>query len=136
MTIKKKKLKSTSPEFYGFIIYIVSYFTFAVYLLWAIIPDSVLNLIGITYYPQKQWAIIIPIYILGLIPFISFMIIGINLTKTFPLDSLNTITDEFQKYPDENDLLLLKDPNYKPYIADLPLDLVNKSIFECPLQKK
>lgn len=37
---------------YGFVLYIASICSFALYMIWAFVPDSILHSLGITYYPQ------------------------------------------------------------------------------------
>ena len=41
---------------------------------------------------HRHWALVIPIWILGLIPFITLMFIGHNLFRTPAFDSLCTLT--------------------------------------------
>ncbi|XP_046850614.1 phosphatidylinositol N-acetylglucosaminyltransferase subunit P-like isoform X2 [Xenia sp. Carnegie-2017] len=46
---------SPTPEraIYGFFLYITTYLVFGLYIMWAFLPDSILNYIGITYLPQR-----------------------------------------------------------------------------------
>ena len=68
---------------------------YCIYILWAITFDSVLDQIGISYYPSKEWAIILPIWILLLIPLCVLVFIGWNLWNTPSEYALETITDSF-----------------------------------------
>jgi len=47
-------------EIYGFVGWIATFFFIIFYLLWAFIPDTVLNDLGIHYYPSKHWAKALP----------------------------------------------------------------------------
>ena len=49
-------------EIYGFIGWIGTAVMFIVYLVWAFVPDATLRSFGISYYPNKYWAIAIPCY--------------------------------------------------------------------------
>ncbi|KAL5248924.1 hypothetical protein ACHWQZ_G017949 [Mnemiopsis leidyi] len=46
----------------GFFVYLASYIIISVYLCWALLPGSLLQSIGLTYYPQKYWALLIPVW--------------------------------------------------------------------------
>jgi phosphatidylinositol glycan class P protein len=83
-----------SRAVYGFVLYLTCYSAFAVYCVWAIIPDSFLHSLGLTYWPQKYWAIAIPIHVgLAVALFGAVIYPAINLTMTPPLDNLRTVTD-------------------------------------------
>jgi hypothetical protein len=45
--------KQPQQEIYGFVLYLGSFIVFVAYLLWAYVPDPVLNRLGIAYYPDK-----------------------------------------------------------------------------------
>uniref|UniRef100_A0A1I8EMI0 PIG-P domain-containing protein n=1 Tax=Wuchereria bancrofti TaxID=6293 RepID=A0A1I8EMI0_WUCBA len=46
---------------YGFALFIVSWCSFALYLIWALLPTPYLKLLHLTYLPAKYWAIAIPL---------------------------------------------------------------------------
>ncbi|GAB1605978.1 phosphatidylinositol N-acetylglucosaminyltransferase subunit P-like [Argonauta hians] len=86
-----------TPEraIYGFALYIGSFLCIVLYLSWAFIPDQYLHSAGLTYYPQKYWAVSIPAYIivvvlLGYLAYFAFVFIS-----TEELDSINTISDKY-----------------------------------------
>jgi phosphatidylinositol glycan class P protein len=85
-------MAGTKLEVYGFVCWIATFFCFGCFLLWAYLPESVLHQLGVTYYPDKYWAIAIPTYL-----FMSYLVaviiyLSVNLITTEPLDSFNTIT--------------------------------------------
>ncbi|KAI9350483.1 PIG-P, partial [Zopfochytrium polystomum] len=82
-------------EIYGLVLHLSSAVVFVVYLGWALIPDDVLEAVGVTYYPNKYWSLAIPIFLLGLIPFTLLMYTAINLLRTPGLASFETVTDSF-----------------------------------------
>ncbi|CAG8795459.1 31460_t:CDS:2, partial [Gigaspora margarita] len=46
--------KTPTYEYYGFVLYLLSFIAFAIYLLWAYLPKEVLESLGITYYPDRR----------------------------------------------------------------------------------
>ena len=45
--------KANSTEVYGFVLWITTFVSFALFIAWAFVPDATLESIGITYYPSK-----------------------------------------------------------------------------------
>lgn len=45
--------RSRAPEFYGFVAWTSTYLLFAVFLLWALLPDAYIEWLGITWYPSR-----------------------------------------------------------------------------------
>lgn len=83
---------------YGFVLYLTLKTLFVIYLLWIFIPDSIFEMLNISYIPQKHWAIVVPILVLNLTAVFAFFIYpGINLCLTPTIDSLQTITDNCAK---------------------------------------
>merc|ERR1712001_819082 len=56
---------SPTPEraVYGFVVYLLTTAAFLCYILWLIIPNDTLESLGITFLPQKYWAVAVPIYV-------------------------------------------------------------------------
>nr|VZI29972.1 unnamed protein product [Spirometra erinaceieuropaei] len=50
----------TERAVYGFATYIIAWFLFGLYLVWAYVPHEYLASIGLTYLPSRIWAIIVP----------------------------------------------------------------------------
>eukprot|EP00771_Trimastix_marina_P002362 gnl/Trimastix_PCT/3492.p1 GENE.gnl/Trimastix_PCT/3492~~gnl/Trimastix_PCT/3492.p1 ORF type:complete len:198 (-),score=18.93 gnl/Trimastix_PCT/3492:137-730(-) len=88
---------------YGFVAWITTYVLFVIYLLWAFLPDDLLYSLGITYYPNRYWAIAIPAYIVVLLLFVILFYVAINFIITRPLDSKATFIDAKARYPTQQD---------------------------------
>ena len=47
----------------GFVVYVLSTGAFVLYLAWLLVPEQVLeDSLGITFLPQRYWAVALPIY--------------------------------------------------------------------------
>ncbi|KAI1321352.1 hypothetical protein EDD11_006689 [Mortierella claussenii] len=105
--------KTPTYEYYGFVLYLVSGITYAMYLGWAYLPKEVLDSMGITYYPSKYWSLALPIWLFVLIIYLYVAFFAINLYNTEPFDSFQTITDDFV-----------------PDLMDIPIGMVNACLYQ------
>lgn len=134
---------------YGFVAWITSYFIYFLYLIWAFVPDSILNAIGLTYYPQKSccflfffimcihpyryWALAIPALIIVVLFTIVVGYASINMMNTPSLDALNVIADPAERLPTEHEReMLQRHPGSIPPAWDIPITVVNKAIYRSP----
>lgn len=84
-----------SRAVYGFMLYLVCYSAFALYFVWAVVPDTFLHSLGLTYWPQKYWAVAIPIHVgLAIALFAAVIYPAINMNMTPSLDDMSTVTDQ------------------------------------------
>ncbi|KAJ2666875.1 hypothetical protein IW148_000603 [Coemansia sp. RSA 1199] len=120
-------------EYYGFVVYLVSLASFIVYLLWAYLPDQALEALGITYYPDRYWAVALPAWWLMVVAFIYVFNIGMNMYNTPLLSSSDNITDPYSNLTD--DIADARTFCYKniggiPPVCDIPISLVNECLYQ------
>ncbi|KAJ2521356.1 hypothetical protein H4217_001453 [Coemansia sp. RSA 1939] len=123
--------KTPTFEYYGFVVYMVSMVAFVVYLAWAYLPDSALEAIGISYYPDRYWALALPAWWLTAVGFILLFNIAMNMYNTPPLSSLDNITDQHSNVADiaDADGFLCDEVGGIPPISDLPITLANRCLY-------
>ncbi|XP_005089042.1 phosphatidylinositol N-acetylglucosaminyltransferase subunit P [Aplysia californica] len=119
---------SPTPEraVYGFVFYLASFVGFVVYIVWAYVPDAWLHSVGLTYWPQKYWAVAVPTYfcVAVILAFIAYT--GLIFLKTAPITDGRTITDSKAIIYDSHVEL---QPNALPPLRDLDISTVNRILY-------
>jgi phosphatidylinositol glycan class P protein len=59
---EEKKTHISVIELYGFFSWNLSAFVFIIYMIWAFVPNSILNEFGIYYIPDKYYSIAFPLW--------------------------------------------------------------------------
>ena len=93
-----------SAALYGFVAWIAIHICFSIFLMWAYTPDRYLISLGVTYFPDKHWALALPCW--SLVSLLSFTCLyaTYNAMRRPDLESLSNIVDEYTRVPDERDL--------------------------------
>lgn len=70
------------PErFTGFVLFVCSWFSLALYLIWALLPTPYLDLLHLTYLPAKYWAIAIPLLLPITVAAFVILVLAYNLIQ-------------------------------------------------------
>ncbi|GAA5962043.1 hypothetical protein JCM8115_002896 [Rhodotorula mucilaginosa] len=74
-------------ESQGFVLYIGSLVAYVMYLVWAFLPEQWLVAIGIEWYPSRDWALLVPAWIVMLVAFvyISYFLLTMYSTPSLAL---------------------------------------------------
>ena len=87
---------------YGFVAWIGTHLCYAVFLLWAYLPEHVLHDLGVTYYPSKYWAVAVPCHVLVSVAAVYVGYWFYNMMRLQPLESFHNIVDEYSKDADDS----------------------------------
>ena len=98
------------------------------YFTWAILPAEALHQLGVTYYPDKWWALAIPTLLVVLAFVLVTLYVGCMLINTEPLDSFATLRDDHTRDPAEK----VKEKSIPP-LYDIPITAANALLFPAPL---
>ncbi|KZW03341.1 PIG-P protein [Exidia glandulosa HHB12029] len=127
--------RSRAPEYYGFVAWTATAIAFALYLLWALLPDSWIQATGVTWYPSREWAILIPAWsiVLALLTYFTYFALAISAQPAF--HDIRAFTDSRGYIPHvdkagENPYLRLLEPQAIPEIYDMPIGLVNRILYD------
>lgn len=115
-------------EYKGFTLYIITGIFHIVWLLWTFLPKTVLNYIGVYYYPSRWWSLSLSTFILVLMLYIYIALQLWNIEyETVKTNDLRTIIDD--------DAAIEK--NWKEYgwkitngVYDLRITDVNKILYD------
>lgn len=115
---------TSTRSVYGFVLYIGSYSVLLLYLIWAYVPTPWLHSIGLTYWPQKYWAVAIPVFICcSIFIFAVLLYPGVNYVMTPDLSSVCTVTDENARTP------IPAVPGGIPPIYDIPISKLCRKLY-------
>jgi len=125
--------RSRAPEFYGFVAWAVTYLLFVLYFLWAILPDEWIIWLGVSWYPNREWALLVPAWtiVTVLLTYVTYFSMAIRGTPAFC--DTSTYTDSRGQYPEvtgQNPYLAYATPDSIPEAYDIPIGLVNRVLYD------
>ncbi|TRZ01717.1 hypothetical protein DNTS_016001, partial [Danionella cerebrum] len=131
LKIRRSEMQVNSPSpvperaIYGFVLFLAAQLGFFLYLLWAVVPDVWLHWVGLTYWPQKYWALAGPVYLLVCLVVCFVLLFGVNMINTAPLASLHNISDAFSRSQrvDEDHAAVI------PRLRDLSISEINQKFY-------
>ncbi|KAJ3923083.1 PIG-P [Lentinula edodes] len=138
--------RSRAPEFYGFVAWTSTSFLFVVYVLWALLPDEYIVRAGVEWYPNREWALLLPAWSMVVVLLTYFTYMALTIYGTPAFDEPSAVTDSRAQFPLKR---VSKDPydqetmfsSYAPYahsegnktpqleLYDIPIELVNRVLY-------
>lgn len=99
---EEKKTHISVVELYGFFSWNLSAFVFVIYMIWAFVPNKILNEYGIYYIPNKYYAIAFPLWVAVTLFTVLQLYVAVCMFYTPDIQSYDTLQDKFS---------ILKNPN-------------------------
>ncbi|KAF9010216.1 PIG-P, partial [Cyathus striatus] len=127
--------RSRAAEFYGFAALTSTYLLFAVYVLWALLPDECVHWLGITWYPNREWALLIPAWSITAVIFTYIAYWAIAIAGTPSPNEMSAITDSRASLPAlnkedfHNPYVESAQPGAIPQLYDIPIGMVNRVLY-------
>ncbi|KAF5379055.1 hypothetical protein D9615_005995 [Tricholomella constricta] len=123
--------RSRAPEFYGFVAWTSTSLAFILYVLWALVPDEYIQRAGINWYPNREWALLLPAWsiVLVITTYIVYSSMAIAATPSF--SDMSSITDRrvlFPADPEDNAPYLISGGT--PALYDIPIGMVNRVLYD------
>ncbi|KAL3157506.1 hypothetical protein ABBQ32_011968 [Trebouxia sp. C0010 RCD-2024] len=82
---------AASVEVYGFTGWITTGVAYGAFLCWAYLPEQALQAVGITYYPDKYWALAVPTWVCVAIVAAAWAYESWNASLVLPLESIRNL---------------------------------------------
>ena len=118
-----------SAQVYGFVAWVFTCMAFVLFVVWAY-SDQQLEAWGVPYFPDRQWAISVPAYLLVVAFCVNAGYHGVNLLSIAPLDSFDTIRDRHTRLV--SDCTISSGGQQQggvPVIEDLDISTVNELVY-------
>lgn len=112
--------KVPTYEYYGFVLYLASSLAFLMYILWSYLPSPFLHALGITYYPDRWWALAIPAWIVVVLIYIYVALGCYNVEYlTLGLHQLETMVDDAGSVAILDESGRIRKGGSKRYVAEM-----------------
>eukprot|EP00933_Yihiella_yeosuensis_P042011 TRINITY_DN36459_c0_g1_i1.p1 TRINITY_DN36459_c0_g1~~TRINITY_DN36459_c0_g1_i1.p1 ORF type:complete len:135 (+),score=19.34 TRINITY_DN36459_c0_g1_i1:34-438(+) len=112
-------------EVYSFASFLASNIAFVVWSIWVLVPQEALKSWSITYYPDKWWAVALPVYVVACLLFVMYVYNALNMVASCPLDSVHMFRDSSTPKTKE----LFSTRGDIPDIQDVSPDVINRCLF-------
>lgn len=116
-----------SRAVYGFVLHLLSLALLLLYLGWALLPPSLLSLLGLDFLPQQYWAVAIPTYLSVL--FFTFVLViypALGMLITPGNDDIRHVTDSKTVHSEGRQMAGAVPPLYDERPADVLAYLQSK----------
>lgn len=123
---------SRASEFYGFVALTSTYLLFIIYLLWALLPDEYIVWLGVTWYPSREWALLVPAWSVIVVLLTYFVYWALAFYATPSLNDMKAIVDSRTSLPRAgapNPYKQSAKANAIPELYDIPIGLVNRVLY-------
>jgi len=124
-----EEYRSRAPEFYGFVAWSSTYLLFVLFILWSFLPDGWIVWSGVTWYPNREWALLFPAWsmVLVLLTYLTYFSLALFATPSF--SDIATITDSKGRVLDP-DSFDFADAGAATEMYDIPITLVNRALYD------
>ena len=89
-------------EVYGFVLWLSTFVLAAVWIGWAFTPDATLHALGLSYYPDRFWAVSLTAYGMLLLVCVPLVYHAWNMANTLERNHINTIVDTWTRKQQES----------------------------------
>ena len=107
--------------------------SFVAYLAWAFIPDDALESLGVYYYPDKYWALAVPVWLFALGLYAAWAYEGVNLLSVRAEDDEDLVAEVGGSIPTRAPTDArggdADPPGSVPSIHDVPLEEVSRVLY-------
>ncbi|KAK2464272.1 hypothetical protein APHAL10511_003729 [Amanita phalloides] len=130
---------SRAPEFHGFVAWTSTVLLFALYLLWALLPDEYIIWLGIRWYPNREWALLFPSWTVVLVLFTYFAYSMLAIARTPSFNDISSVSDPHSRLQapklsqnQQNPFMTATMPDAAPEIHDMPIGMINRVLYGKP----
>lgn len=124
-----EEYRSRAPEFYGFVSWSSTYLLFFFFILWGFLPDEWIVWSGVTWYPNREWALLLPAWSLVLVWLTYLAYFSLALFGTPALSDISTITDSKGRVLDPA-TFDFSDEGAATEMYDIPITSVNHALYD------
>lgn len=122
------KRGASQVEVYGFVAWVTSGVLYLLYLSWAFLPNEWLEFIGITYYPDKYWALAVPTWLCMVIAYLLFGYECLGKMKSQPPTCRFTLEDSTPQWTEQDLDAMIGSTRLFP-LKDIPPITATKMLF-------